>query len=196
MSRDKSDDGSTSALPFLRGSRIVLRPLTADDADGRYPQWLNDPEVCAGNSHFVQPYSRDQARAFIAQSQDPLRDLVLAVVVTEGMVHIGNVSLSRIHAIYRRAEFSILIGERSHWGAGYGEEAGELLFRHGFTAMNLHRIECGTFGHNVAMQRLAASLGMKQEGVRRQAAFKDGTYVDVLEFGVLRDEFFARNTRA
>jgi len=195
LSRTESSDarGGSEAIPFLEGVRIILRPLTEDDAEGSYPHWLNDAEVCAGNSHHVQPYTREQARAFIAQSQDPLRDLVLAIVVKERQVHIGNVSLSRINPVYRSAEFSILIGQREHWGKGYGDETGELLFRHGFTALNLNRIECGTFANNAAMQRLAADLGMKKEGIRRQAAFKNGAYVDVFEYGVLRDEFFARD---
>lgn len=182
-------------IAFLESSRLILRPLTAADADASYPTWLNDAEVCAGNSHHVQPYSRDQARAYIARSQDPLRDLVLAIVVKPAQVHIGNVALSNIHAVYRRAEFSILIGDKAHWGQGYGEEAAELILRHGFTALNLHRVECGTFAHNAAMQRLAAALGMKHEGVRRQAAFKAGAYVDIVEYGVLRDEFFARSAK-
>ena len=67
-----------------------------------------------------------------------------------------------------------------------------MLVRHGFTAMNLHRIECGTFAGNLAMQRLALALGMTQEGVRRGAAYKNGEYVDIVEFGVLRDEFLKR----
>jgi RimJ/RimL family protein N-acetyltransferase len=32
-------------------------------------------------------------------------------------------------------------------------------------------------------------LAMRQEGVRRQAYFKGGKFVDVIEFGVLREEF-------
>lgn len=190
-------DSSTGDLPisFLEGPRLVLRPLVASDADGAYPEWLNDAEVCAGNSHRVQPYTRDQARSYIAQNQGALRDLVLAIVVKPEAVHIGNVSLTGIHPIYRKADFNILIGRRTHWGQGYGEEAGALLLRHGFTALNLNRIECGTFAHNAAMQRLATALGMKQEGIRRQAAFKSGEYVDVFEYGVLRDEFFARGAR-
>ncbi len=39
------------------------------------------------------------------------------------------------------------------------------------------------------MRRVAERLGMREEGVRRQAAFKDGAYVDVVEYGVLRAEY-------
>lgn len=60
---------------------------------------------------------------------------------------------------------------------------------HGFRAMNLNRIACGTQLDNDGMRKLAQSLGMKEEGRRRQAQFKHGRYIDVVEFGLLRDEF-------
>lgn len=116
-------------------------------------------------------------------------ELVLAVVLDDGQRHIGNIALNRIHPIYRSAEFAILLGDSAEWGKGYGLEAGRLVVAHGFSALNLHRIACGTLATNLGMQRLATALGMKQEGIRRAAAFKDGTYVDIIEYGLLRDEF-------
>lgn len=180
---------------FLDTARLRLRPLEPLDADGPYPSWLNDREVCAGNSHHLRPYSREEARAYIAKVAGSASDLVLAMVIRDDNQHVGNVALTNLHPLYRRAEFSILVGSRDHQGRGYGIEAGRALFRHGFLAMNLQRIECGTFSTNVGMQKLAQALGMKQEGVRRRAAYKDGAYVDVLEYGLLREELQDRDSR-
>jgi len=99
------------------------------------------------------------------------------------------VALQRIDPIARSAEFAIVIGEREAWGKGVGKEAGRLICQHGFSVLNLNRIHCGTFETNEAMRRLAVDLGMREEGRRREAAFKDGRFVDVVEFGVLRAEF-------
>ena len=41
------------------------------------------------------------------------------------------------------------------------------------------------------MQRLAVSLGFVQEGVRMVAMFKNGEFVDVIEYGLLRGNFKA-----
>jgi ribosomal-protein-alanine N-acetyltransferase len=41
------------------------------------------------------------------------------------------------------------------------------------------------------MKKLAAALGMKEEGRRREAAFKHAKYIDIIEFGVLREEYQA-----
>ncbi len=174
---------------FLQGARLYLAPLDDADLDGPYPAWLNDEQVCRGNSHHVYPYSRAQAAEYIRAGSKAAGELVLAIRLNDGDKHIGNIALSRIHPIYRSAEFSILLGDAEEWGRGYGREAAELLLRHGFLTLNLNRIACGTFATNEGMCRLARALGMQQEGVRRRAAFKDGASVDVIEFGLLRDEF-------
>ena len=174
---------------FLEGERVYLRPLRESDADGPYPDWLNDEAVCRGNSHHVHPYSRQQAAQYIEHSGRAGGDLVLAVVLKESGRHIGNIALQRIDWVHRCAQFAILLGDKSEWGKGHGLEAGRLIVRHAFDALNLNRIECGTFESNAGMRKLALGLGMKEEGVRRQAAYKDGRYLDVLQYGVLREEF-------
>jgi len=184
-----------SGPPFLEGPRLCLRALNEHDVDGPYLQWLNDERVCRGNSHHRFPYTREQAIEYVRRASDAGSDLVLAMVLREGDKHIGNIALAGLHPIYRSADFTILLGDAAEWGKGYGREAGELLLRHGFGALNLARVSCGTFATNAGMIGLARSLGMRQEGVRRQAAFKDGAYVDVIEFGILRDEFKERAGR-
>jgi ribosomal-protein-alanine N-acetyltransferase len=176
---------------FLTGSRLYLRTLREEDVDGPYLTWLNDAAVCQGNSHHVYPYTRPQALEYVRQATTSTRELILAVVHIETDRHIGNVALSGINAIYRTAEFSILLGDATIWGKGFGREAGRLLLAHGFYALNLNRVGCGTFATNEGMKKLARELGMKEEGVRRQAAWKDGRFVDVVEFGILREEFEA-----
>jgi RimJ/RimL family protein N-acetyltransferase len=84
---------------------------------------------------------------------------------------------------------AIVIGEKDFWGAGYATEALTALYDHGFNRMNLHRIFTGTASTNKGMQCVAQKLGMKQEGVFREAVFLSGTYVDVLEYGILSHEW-------
>ena len=176
-------------FPFLEGEHLVLRGLDETDVDGPYPAWLNDAETCRGNSHHVRPYSVDEAREYVrAVRRDPAQ-LVLAITRRKEGDHIGNIALQAMHPLCRRADLSILLGGEQSRGRGHGLEASRLLCEHGFAALNLHRIQCGTFADNLGMIRLALALGMKEEGRRRQAAWKDGRYVDVIEFGLLRSEW-------
>jgi len=175
-------------IPFLETPRLLLRPLSVADIDGPYLEWFNDPEVCRFNGHHVVPYLRDDAVRYV-EGLTQTRNLVLAMVRREDGRHIGNIALQDVDPVHRAAEFAIVIGDKTTWGQGYSVEAGRMLLAHGFNSMNLHRICCGTSSDNVPMQRLALALGMRQEGVRREAMFKRGRYVDLVEFGVLRVEF-------
>ena len=178
--------------PFLLGERVYLRGLEYEDRHGDYENWFNDAEICAGNSHHVYPLTDEQAWKYIQHVKNTKDDFVLAITTTDGDKHIGNVALQNIHPVYRSADFAIIIGEKDYWGQGYGKEAAMLMFDHGFKAMNLHRIACATFSNNFHMMQLALFLYMKLEGERRQGAFKDGDYVDIVEYGILREEWLNR----
>ncbi len=179
-------------MPFLVGKNIYLRGLTEEDCDGPYPGWFNDADVCEENSHHLFPYSKPTAHAYVQQVNNRKDKLVLAIVRSKDNVHIGNVALSSINFVNRTAALRIIIGDKSCWQKGYGKEAARLICDHGFLSLNLNRIACGTFGDNIAMQKLAEYLGMLKEGTRRKAVYKSGRYLDTIEYGVLRSEYVAR----
>jgi len=175
--------------PFIIGKKLYLRNLTPEDAEGSYPHWFNDPEVCRYNSHYKFPYTREKALDYIQYANSAQNALILAVVDKTNDHHLGNVSLQQIDFINRNAEFAIIIGDKEYWGKGFASEAATLLIGHGFRELNLHRIYCGTSVKNIAMQKLAEKVGMKQEGRRRQSVLTDAFLVDLIEYGILRDEF-------
>ena len=181
-----------SGIAFLVGEEIYLRPLIEADCDGPYPTWFNDPDVCRGNEHHVFPYTVEDAREYIENTSSSIQHLILAIICRVDDKHIGNIALDKIDYINSSAGLTIIIGDKSCWGRGYGKEAARLICDHGFLVLNLNRIACGTFEHNVKMRKLAEYLGMIEEGRRRNAVYKLGRYVDVVEYGVLKDEYLMR----
>jgi len=176
-------------IPFLEGKDVYLRPLIIEDANGSYVNWFNDPQVCEGNSHHRYPYTKQAALNYIEEAQRFDKALILAIVERETQKHVGNISLQKIDLVARTAEFAIVIGEREFWGKGFSKQASRLLLDHAFLTLNLNRVYCGTYENNIAMQNLAKYLGMKEEGRRRKATYKLNRYLDILEYGVLKEEF-------
>jgi [ribosomal protein S5]-alanine N-acetyltransferase len=178
--------------PFLDGRQLYLRGILPSDLNGNYFRWFNDREICRFNSHGRFPMSPEALESYYRQISSSKTDLVLAIVQKSSGSHVGNISLQSIHWLDRSAEYAIVIGEREAWGKGIGKEASNLLVDHGFMELNLHRIHCGTSQDNEAMQRLAAHMGMREEGRRREAIWKHGAFHDIVEYGLLRSEWLQR----
>jgi [ribosomal protein S5]-alanine N-acetyltransferase len=182
-------------MVFIQGEKVDLCPLQEDAAKGSYPAWLNDADVCRHNSHHVWPYTVEQAREYIQSLPSRKDALVLAIIEKETNTHVGNIALLLINLIDRNAEIAFLLGDKKSWGKGYGTEAGRLLLNHAFMTMNLHRVYCGTSAGNIGMQKVAQALRMTLEGTRSEAHYKDGQYVDLLEYGILKETFLMRTTQ-
>lgn len=180
------------SIKFLKSERIYLRQLQEEDLKGNYLNWLNDDEVCENNSHHVYPYNIESAKDYINYARNTRNDLILAICLNDNDKHIGNISIQSINYPYRNGEFAILLGEKDYWNKGYSKESSIMIVKHAFDNINLHRIYCGTTSNNIGMQKLADSLGMKKEGVRRDAFFKKGKFQDIIEYGILRDEFYQK----
>ncbi len=170
-----------------------VRVLSERDVDGPYPSWFSDQDVCRYNSHGKLFNTEEHFRHFV-RGMDSGDRLVWAICHRDDG-HIGNISLQQIALIDRSAELAILLGDRRHWGRKVGVLAGRQLLRHGFDKLNLERIYCGTTVTNLAMRHLAETLGMTLEGTRRQHVFLEGQRVDVVEYGILREEFRAHEQR-
>lgn len=174
----------------LESERLLLRPLRLDDAEGNYPHWFNDDEVCRYNSHGERTYTKEMAKEYIEFVNGSNTHKVFAVIDKIKNFHIGNVSLQRIDKRNNNAEFAILIGEKKYWGGGFAYEAAKSLLRYGFDTLKLHRIYCGTSEANTPMQKLALRLGFAEEGRSREAFYKAGVFYDIIHYGLLGREYY------
>lgn len=185
--------------------RFYVRPFTREDAKGNYKNWWTDQDVCKYSSHGLFPMYSAELEKFL-NSLESNSKIVWAIIVKgeqkltkddcytgyqykDGSIHIGNISLDRIDWVNRSAEFSVIIGEKDYWNKGYTTEAAKFLFHHAFNKLNLGRIWTGMAASNIGMIRVAEKLGMLEEGRRKSAVFLEGEYVDVIEFGILREEW-------
>jgi RimJ/RimL family protein N-acetyltransferase len=78
-------------------------------------------------------------------------------------------------------------------GAGYGTEAVSFLIDYLFRVYPHPAISAKTRPDNDASRGLLESLGFTQEGRLRRAAFWDGEYLDTIHYGLLREEWQARD---
>ena len=177
---------------FLADSTIGLRVLNSEDVKGNYKNWLNDPVVNQGNTHHRFPETISNLTLFLDKNTNSTESLHLGVFLKNNNNHVGNISLQKINWIDSNAEIAFLLGESEYKGKGVMFSAAKLLINHAFYSLGIRRISCGTIESNIGMIRLAEKLGMMSEGRRRKAVFKQGEYLDIINFGLLSEEWRLR----
>jgi len=173
---------------FIDGDRIYLRKLEKSDVHNNYIHWFDDAEVCKYSYHHAFPYSDEELEDYV-ESLKQKSKIVLAIIEKSTGNHVGNLSLQDIDVIANRAELAIVVGEKSVWGLGYGKEACALIVEHGFQTLNLNSIACFTPVLNIGMQKIAESLKFTKEGTIREMMYKNGEYLDVFVYGLLKREW-------
>lgn len=88
-----------------------------------------------------------------------------------------------------RVTAGITIGERDHWGGGYGSEALRLLLGHLFGACGFRRVELDTWSGNERAIRAFRKAGFVEEGRRRSAVRVGQRWYDSVLFGMLSEEW-------
>lgn len=171
-------------IPFLIGKKIYLRPLLQSDVGEKYLGWLNDPEINEYSRRRQFPTTEPGLQSYFDQMGKSSNTIVLAIIVKENDLHVGNIQLGPIQWVPRMAEIAVLMGDKEWWNKGVGAEAMELVARHAFQTLNLHRLYAGTT--NPAFKRLMEKLEWTLEGTFRDAGFINGKYVDSYFFGTIK----------
>src|SRR5215208_8168976 len=113
------------ALPYypkLNGEKCFLSPCSSEDGE-LWARWLNDLDVSL-------PLGDEACLTFglermldEAQQAALGRDHVFTIVERETGCAIGRCLLFAFDTVNRSAMIGIFIGEKDHWGQGFGQEA-------------------------------------------------------------------------
>ena len=178
---------SFSVKPVLTGERTVLRPFTEADADTIW-EIIQDPEVIRFTFEPSTELTPEKLRSWYgSRSAQPDR-LDLAVTDRESGELVGEVVLYEWDPAARSCTFRTLIGPRGR-GRGIGTEATRLIVGHGFEQLGLHRIQLEVYGDNHRALRVYEKAGFVVEGVRREAAWRNGEWVDDVVMAILDREW-------
>jgi ribosomal-protein-alanine N-acetyltransferase len=167
----------------IHGRRLYLRELTADDAGERYERWLNDPEVTRYLESRFRRNTLDAIKDYVRTVGSDPDDLLLAIVLKQDDEHIGNIRLGPIDRHHRSAEVGIMLGEKRHWGRGYGSEAIAALTGHAFEELELHKLTANCYSANDGSARAFEKAGWQREGLRRGQLWSDGEWMDQILLG-------------
>lgn len=178
---------------YMESERLWFRAPQKSDAPF-FTQALQDPRVRRTLFAGRYPFNEQSEEAWLERmSQPPIMDGRTDVLFTFGLKGedqaLGNSGLHKISMVHRNAEWGIFIGRPEQWGKGYGREVCKQMLGYAFHTLNLHRVYLRALTSNEGGIKAYKAAGFRQEGVLRQHMFVNGEYVDMVQMGVLRDEW-------
>jgi len=178
----------------LTDGRVTLRWMSVDDAPACAAAFRDDPDL--GRLIGVE-HDPDETgiRERIARQEEHAaegRSLQLAIADPAGDAYWGSMILHSFDWHSRRAEIGFWLVPAAR-GRGLGAAAVSLAVAWAFTELDLLRMEMTTTPENPAVPALAHRLGFTQEGVLRARNIERGQRVDIIWFGLLREEWLARD---
>ena len=172
---------------FIKGERLDLRTVEKDDIPFLKKN-INDPEVRKDLGQHT-PYNQDKEEEFVENIASGKEDQVhLLITDSEDEERIGMISLFRVNKNSGNAEIGLWITPE-HQEEGFGTEATKLIIEFGFDELRIHRMYARVFDDNPKSINIWEKLNFKKEGIMREASFKDGKYVNVLIYGILKKEW-------
>jgi RimJ/RimL family protein N-acetyltransferase len=171
-------------LPEAPSDGVVrLRPLRPDDAAAYVGAFADDPDLARNRGLDRVP---DEA-VFLTWIEVGEEFAELAIADT-GDALLGSVILHSVDWHNRRGELGywLVAGAR---GRGLATRALQLALRWMFEDLGLERAEIATTPDNAGSLAVAHRLGFSEEGLLRGRDIEEGRRIDVVLYGLLRDDW-------
>ena len=152
---------------IIRGDKVILRPMTADQLPLFYrwatqseatPFWYGDlvGEPLPDYEHFLKDFP---THYFDGSQPEKGRSFVIMV----GRREIGEINYNEIEGEHNSVDLDIIIAEDSDKNRGYGSDALKALARYLFRKMNIEVCTLETVLKNTRAIRAYEKAGFKQK---------------------------------
>jgi len=175
---------------FWQDEQIRLRALREEDWEAHYYNRFDTPArrllecavelppTFAEAKHFTETFSNFS----IAHGR-----IMFSIEDLHGE-YVGGANINSIDE--KNGTFSIGIQvDRDHRGKGVGTRAIRILLKYAFFERRLNKFNDYVLEGNEPSAAMMRKLGCVQEGVRRKVIYTNGKYLDLILFGLTKDEF-------
>lgn len=171
--------------PTLVGERTILRPVSADDAEGLLDLVSDEAGNRLTGTRGVE-LTLEAARAWYGSRGEQDDRLDLAVIDRASGEYAGEVVLNELEREDRSCNFRIGL-RPAFQDRGLGSEATRLVIDHAF-AIGLHRVGLEVYAFNPRARRVYERAGFVYEGTKRDALLWDGEWTDAIVMSILESD--------
>lgn len=164
----------------IEGNNVSLRPFSDSDITSEYLSWLNDQDVVRYSRHRLQLHTVESCTKYYESFQGS-PNLFFAIRDKENDQYLGTIT-AYISLQEHSADVGILIGRKSAWGCGFGQDAWNSLIEWLINERQIKTITAGTLEGNKAMIKLLRRSGMRLISKGPEGEIVDGKLEKMYHF--------------
>lgn len=174
--------------PHLRvnGKRVFLRYVTLGDFDEMMEMFRESRTFYRGLIN--PPTGRQSFRTYVERNLDEANECFV-ICRKEDERLVGAINLSQIfRKAFQNAYLGYSLGVK-YTGKGYMTEAINLILRHAFNSLKLHRIEANIQPHNTASIEVVKRCGFSKEGFSPKYLKVSGRWRDHERWAIIKENW-------
>lgn len=175
----------------LESPRLILRRYEMSDAPAMHENWATDSQTTkylSWKPHESLSATVEYISGIITLYDNP-KNYIWVIEYKDENTVIGSIDFHAISDRDERVELGYCMGSR-WWNRGLMTETVRTVIDFAFGSLGAHKIAASYEEDNVASGKVMMKNKMIYEGrLRSHFRRKDGTYADVLYYGILRDEW-------
>jgi [ribosomal protein S5]-alanine N-acetyltransferase len=174
---------------LLKTKRFALRSLKPADASQRWISWLKDPDVMGPLNAPIRVWTAHELMAHIASANNNERYLI-GIFDIASDVQIGFYMVD-VDTFHRRANFNVVIGEKSWWGKDVVNETRAALLDEFFNNRRIDKAAGMPLVRNFPAVFNYKAQGWHHEGTMRRNCLSvaDGSRLDQFQFGLTKEDW-------
>lgn len=175
-------------FPELITKRLRLGIIRSSDIPNIVEN-ANNKNIADNTLNLPHPYSTENAMVWKDMQQQGFQskqNSIFAIFLKETDKFIGGIGL-HVDSIHNKAEMGYWIGE-PYWNKGFATEAGKEILKYGFNVLQLNKIYATHFLSNKASEKVLINLEMKKEAELQHHYCKNGKYIDVRQYCLLKKD--------
>ena len=175
---------------------LKLEPFSSNDFQ-QLIDWIPDASFALqwGGPSFTYPLTVEQLENYLKDSNEVNASKYIFKAVEESTNNvIGHISIGNVDRMNESARIGkVLIGNLDSRGKGYGTQLMLAALKFAFEELKLHKVTLGVFDFNASAIKCYEKVGFKKEGLLRDARKNGDEYWNLIEMGILDNEWVAKS---
>ena len=171
----------------IHGKKVVLRAIEKEDSE-LIRAMFNDCEIEKNVIGWSFPLSKYAQERWLEHHYNDVDHRF--IIENKDREAVGIATLTDIDWKNRKAFHGIKIANVDERHKGIGTDTVMAIMRYAFDELQLNRLDGRWFEDNIASRNMYMKCGWKEEGIRRDYIYKGGQYRNVVETGILAEDYY------